>query len=197
LKRTHLAAILASLALVLPACGGGDEKDSSAPAAAGTSPAAEAEQPSESAAPEESNPPADPQNGDGGSSAADAQRAAGDGSKQETAAAPRGGSSGKEPKPAAKRKARTPQEQLASLSPAERRKLEHDLYEQGKEFCYAYGPKLLAKEYKFPTTDPETVARLYARLYEAAAPSLALPYQQGCLAGFKRFQRNPPKTPGN
>lgn len=195
MKWTHLAAILASLALVLPACGGSDENDSS-PAAAGTSPAAEAEQPSQSAAPEETNPPADPKNGDGGSSAADAQRAAGDASKKETAAAPQGGSSDEQSKPAA-RKPRTPEEHLAALSPAERRKLERDLYKQGKEFCYAYGPKLLAKEYKFPTTDPETVARRYARLYEAAAPSLALPYQQGCLAGFRRFARNPPKTPGN
>ena len=197
MKRVHLAAILASLALALPSCGGSDENDNSAPAAAGTSPAAEAEQPNESAAPEEGNPPADPKNGDGGSSVADAERAADDGSKKENAAAaPQGGSSDNPSKPAAK-KPRTPEEHVAALSPAERRKLERDLYKQGKELCYAYGPKALAKEYKLPTTDPETVARLYARAYEAAAPSLALPYQQGCLAGFKRFERDPPATPGN
>jgi hypothetical protein len=196
-KRTHLAAILASLALALPSCGGDDEKGDSAPAAAGTSPAAEAEQPREPAAPpEDANPAADPKNGNGGSSAADAKRAANQGPKQKenAAAAPQGGSSDKSPKPAAK-KPRTPEEHLAALSPAERRKLERDLYRQGKELCYAYGPKLLAKEYKLPSTDPETVARLYARAYEAAAPSLALPYQQGCLAGFRRYERNPPAAP--
>ena len=195
MKRTHLAAILMSLAFALPACGGSDENDN--PAAAGTSPAAEAEQPAESASPEEANPPADPKNGDGGSSAADAQRAADKGSNKENAsAAPQGGSADKPSKRAAK-KPRTPEEHLAALSPAERRKLERDLYRQGKELCYAYGPELLAKEYKLPSTDPETVARLYARAYEAAAPSLALPYQQGCLAGFRRYERDPPETPGN
>ena len=197
MKRVHLAAILASLALALPSCGGSDESNDSTPATAGTSPAAEAEQPNESATPEEPNPPADPKNGDGGSSAAEAQRAADKGSKKENATArPQGGSSDKPSKPAA-RKPRTPAEQVAALSPARRRKLERDLYKQGKELCYAYGPELLAKEFKIASSDPETIARLYARAYEAAVPALALPYQQGCLAGFKRFERDPPATPGN
>ena len=42
--------------------------------------------------------------------------------------------------------------------------------------------------------DPATVARLYAEAYEKATPSLVLPYQQGCLVGLRRHERNPPKN---
>jgi hypothetical protein len=191
-KRTHLAAILVPLALALPSCGGDDSNESTAPAA-DTSPSAAAERPQSNsqqgtgggAQANESTP-----SGSGGSTSADAKRAAkqrdsgkkGSGSKAPTAPRPNR-------KPA---KPKTPQQHIAALSPSERRKLNEDLYQQGKQACYSFGPKELAKSYNLPSTDPETVARLYARAYEAATPTLVLPYQQGCLAGFRKFARDPP-----
>ena len=83
---------------------------------------------------------------------------------------------------------------MASLSPSERRALHKDLYQQGQKLCYAYGPKELAKAFNLTGNDPQTIAAQYARIYEAAAPTLILPYQQGCLAGFRKFARNPPKN---
>jgi hypothetical protein len=188
LRRILLLAL--ALALTLGACGGGDSKSDSA---AESSPAAQSDQPGgeDSSAAE---PPAQATGGGGGASSTDAQRAAGDKPKEkQRPAAPAAPDSGQSSKPA-KQKARTPSDYLAALSPSERRKLEHDLYEQGKNFCSAQGPAEIAKSYKFPSTDPETVARLYARAYEQGIPELALPFQQGCLAGFKKFERNPPKS---
>jgi hypothetical protein len=172
---------------MLSACGGDDSKSDSA---AEPSPAAQSEQPGADNS-SETESQAGGAGGSGGASATDAQSTAGDKRKgKRRPAPPAEPDSGKSSKPAQK-KPRTPSEHLTALSPAERRKLERDLYEQGKNVCYAQGPKEIAKSYKFPSTDPETVARLYARAYEQGIPELALPFQQGCLAGFKRYARNP------
>jgi hypothetical protein len=189
LKQKHLAAIVAALALVLPSCGRDDAPDGSTPAA-GTS-SAEQSQESQTSKPssrKRSSKRAD--NGDGGSSAAEAERAAG----ADETGAPDGGKSGDnraQRKPTAPK---SPAEEVAALSPAQRRALHRDLYEQGKTLCYTYGPEELARSYNIPSSDPEEIASQYARAYEKAAPALALPYQQGCLAGFKRYARNPPKN---
>jgi hypothetical protein len=187
LRRILLLAL--ALALALGACGGDDSKSDSA---ADSSAAARSEQPGRQD-PSGAEAPADVAEGDGGASATDAERAADRPKDKPQTAAPSDPDSGKSSKPAQK-KPRTPSEYLAALSPSERRKLEHDLYEQGKNACYAQGPKEIAKSYKFPSSDPETVARLYARAYEQAIPELALPFQQGCLAGFEKLERNPPKS---
>lgn len=185
MKRILLLAL--ALALTLGACGGDDSNSDSA---AESSPAAQSEQPGgQDASGAES--PAEVAGGNGGASAADAQRAAGD--DQQRTPVPAERDSGKSSKPGTK-KPRTPSEHLAALSPSERRKLERDIYEQGKNACYAQGPKEIAKSYKFASTDLETVARLYARAYEQGIPELALPFQQGCLAGFEKRDRNPPKS---
>jgi hypothetical protein len=78
---------------------------------------------------------------------------------------------------------------IEELSPAEREKLHKDLYTQGKNLCSAYTPAQLAQQYNITATRPEDVARKYAELYEQGNPSLVLPYQQGCLAGFKKRAR--------
>jgi hypothetical protein len=189
LKRKHLAAIVAALALAVASCGGDDSADKPAPEA-GTSPAGQAEQPDGStpATPQDSSS-TKAKNGDGGSSAAEAKRAAG----ADQDATPATGKRGEDrPKPAPK--AKTPAQQLATLPPAKRQALHKDLYEQGKTLCYAYGPEELAKSANILSSDPEEIARQYARAYEKATPELALPYQQGCLAGFKRRERNPPNN---
>ena len=80
-----------------------------------------------------------------------------------------------------------PPQDLADLSPAERKKLHADLYKQGLAICGSFGPEELAKGFNFPTNDPAQLARLYAEAYEARSPSLVLPVQQGCLAGLKRW----------
>jgi hypothetical protein len=188
-KRIFLPAVLVALAFLVASCGGDDSKDSAAPAAA-TSEPARTEQPatdpgeSETAA----ERPSGARNGDGGSSASDAERAADDGSTAAPAERPAGKEQSQPARTKRDRKL-TPQERIAALSPAERRKLHKDLYDQGKRICAAYGPEELAKSIDLPSRDPQTVARLYARAYEAATPSLALPYQQGCLVGFKRYAR--------
>ena len=193
MKRILLPAILVALAFLVASCGGDDKPDDPAPAAA-TSEPAQSERPATDAG--ESNAterPSSQQNGDGGSSASDAERAA----REDSAAAPATRETSEPQSQPAKRKRDrklTPQERLAALSPSERRKLDKDLYEQGKRLCAAYGPEQLARSIDLPSRDPQTVARLYARAYEAATPSLALPYQQGCLVGFKRFAR---KQSGN
>ena len=193
MKRILLPAFLVALAFLAASCGGDDKQDDPAPAAA-TSEPAQSEQPAPGAdEPEPTEQPSGEKNGDGGSSASDAERAAGEDS---TAAPAEQETSERQSKPAKRKRDRklTPQERLAALSPAERRKLDKDLYEQGKRLCATYGPEQLAKSIDLPNRDPETVARLYARAYEAATPALALPYQQGCLVGFKRFAR---KQSGN
>ena len=110
------------------------------------------------------------------------------------AGAPKDSPAGSGNKQESERKPRTPAEGIASLSPSERRALHKDLYQQGQKLCYAYGPKELAKEFSLTGNDPQTIAVQYARVYEAAFPTLILPYQQGCLAGFRKFARNPPKN---
>ena len=134
--------------------------------------------------------------GDGGSGVADAERAAPSeqAPEQGKAGAPKDSPAGSGNKQESKRKPKTPAEGLASLSPSERRALHKDLYQQGQKVCYAYGPKELAKANNLTGNDPQTIAAQYARVYEAAAPALILPYQQGCLAGFRKFARNPPKN---
>ena len=194
MKRTHLAVILIPLALALPSCGG-DDSNKSTTQAAGTSTPADTERPQSDAKqdtasgtpPKESAP-----TGSGGTSSADAEGAAKqpDSSNKQSP----GSESPTAPRPNRKRaKPKTPNERLSALSPSERRRLHKDLYEQGKNFCYAYGPEQLAKEYHLTGSGAQTIAQQYARLYEAATPTLILPFQQGCLAGFRRFARNPPK----
>jgi hypothetical protein len=190
-KRILLPAFLVALAFAVASCGGDDKQDGAAPAAA-TSEPAQPEQPATGTSEPADEQPSSAKNGDGGSSASDAERAAG----EDSASAPAKEDASKQAEPAERKSKRkvTPQERIASLSPTERRKLHQDLYEQGKRICAAYGPEELAKSINLPNRDPQTVARLYARAYEAATPSLALPYQQGCLVGFKRFAR---KQAGN
>jgi hypothetical protein len=191
LKRRHLVATLVALALAVASCGG-DAADDSTPAA-GTSPPQPAEQPQSDpqAGAQKRSLSRKPANGNGGSSATEAERAAG----KDLAAAPRERDSGdRKPKQARPETPKTPQEQIDSLSASQRRHLHEDLFQQGKTLCYAYGPKELAKTYRMPSTDPATVARLYAEAYEKATPSLIQPYQQGCLAGFRKFERSPPKN---
>jgi hypothetical protein len=193
-KRVHLAAIVIPLALAMPSCGG-DSKDSSG--ADGTTTAAQSEQAQSDAqpgaqdrSPSRNSSSKQSRNGDGGSSAADAERAARSDGKSKT---------GSRDTSQKKRGDRThanlsPTEQLARLSPKERRDLDLDLYKQGKDYCYAYGPQQLAAEYQIQDTDPAGIAERYARIREKAVPALILPFQQGCLAGFRRFERNPPKN---
>jgi hypothetical protein len=95
---------------------------------------------------------------------------------------------GKKSKP----KTSDPIEAVENLSGAERKKLHADLYEQGEMLCRAYGPAELAKTFNLPTTDAEQLAKLYAEKYEQATPSLVLPVQQGCLAGFKQWSNDQP-----
>lgn len=194
MKRIHLLAILVTLALAVASCGDDEAKDTSTQVG-GTSTPAQAEQsPGETR--QEPSDRADSKNGDGGSSASDAKRAAGSertsGSKP-TAAPSKGDATGDSKQKS--KKPKTPEEEIAALSPSERRALHKDLYEQGKSLCYAYGPKELAKSNNLTGSDPETIASQQARIYEAATPTLILPYQQGCLAGFRKFARNPPEKP--
>ena len=197
MKGTHLVAALAALALALASCGGDDGQKASAPEA-GTSTAAQEDSQSEPSTGSDRSESDDVAKGDGGSSVADAERAApserapeqGKGKTE----APQDSPAGSGNKQESKRKPRTPAEGIASMSPSERRALHKDLYQQGQKLCYAYGPKELAKEFRLTGNDPQTIASQYARIYEAAFPTLILPYQQGCLAGFRKFARNPPKN---
>jgi hypothetical protein len=188
--------MLAALALAVTSCGGSDDgKDTSTPVAGTSTPGQTQPSPTETQQEPADRANSDAQNGNGGSSASDAERAAGSdqtsGSKPATAPS-KGGASGDQQQKSGK--PRTPDEQIAAMSPAKRRALHKDLYEQGLKLCYAYGPKELAKSYNLTGGDPETIASQYARAYEAATPTLILPYQQGCLAGFRKFARNPPKN---
>jgi hypothetical protein len=165
--------------------------EASAPEA-GTGTAAQADSQSEPSTRSDRTKSDDVAKGNGGSSVADAERAAPEQGKGE-AGAPKYAPAGSGDKQESNRKPKTPAEGLASLSPSERRALHKDLYKQGVTFCYAYGPKELAKAFNLTGNDPQTIAAQYARIYEAATPALILPYQQGCLAGFRKFARNPPK----
>jgi uncharacterized protein involved in copper resistance len=188
-KHPQLSAALVALALAITSCGGSDDSnDASTPATttatqqAQTTPGqAGAEQP----ASDKSKAP-----GSGGSSSADADRAA---QADQSGNSGQSGSTGTKKK-AGSKKPKTAAEQLAALPPEQLRKLHKDLYEQGKTACYAFGAEELAKSQKLPSADPVTVARKYAEAYEKATPSLILPYQQGCLAGLRKHERNPPKN---
>jgi hypothetical protein len=196
-KGTHLVATLVALALVLAlaSCGGDDGQEASAPEA-GTSTAAQADSQSEPSTGSDRSESGDVAKGNGGSSVADAERAAPSerAPEQGKADVPKSSPADSGTKQESKRKPRTPAEGLATLSPSERRALHKDLYQQGRTLCYAYGPKELAKSCNLTGNDPQTIAQQYARIYEAATPALILPYQQGCLAGFRKFARNPPKN---
>jgi hypothetical protein len=190
-KRVHLAAIVIPLALAVPSCGGDDGKADSK-SATNASPPAKTEQPRTKSGSKSADPSSSPsaKNGDGGSSATDAERAAkSDGTPKRAS----GGTSGKKQKDRAHANL-SPTEQLARLSPKERRDLDLDLYKQGKDYCYASGPKQVAADNQLTVTDPAEIAERYARIREEAVPALILPFQQGCLAGFRRFERNPPKS---
>jgi hypothetical protein len=193
-KGTYLAAILVALALAMTSCGGDDGQEASAPEA-GTS-TAQPDSSSEPSTGSDRSGSGAVAKGSGGSSAADAGRAAPSerAPEQGKADVPENGPARSGTKQESKRKPRTPAEGLATLSPSERRALHKDLYQQGQTLCYAYGPKELAKSFNLTGSDPQTIALQYARIYEAATPALILPYQQGCLAGFRKFARNPPKN---
>jgi hypothetical protein len=196
-RGTHLVATLVALALALAtaSCGGEDSQEASAPEA-GTSTAAQTDPPSEPSNGPDRSQSGDVAKGSGGSGVADAERAA---PSERTPEQGNGKAEAPEDSPAgsgnqeSKRKPKTAAEGVANLSPSERRALHKDLYEQGRTLCYAYGPKELAKSFNLTGSNPETIAAQYARIYEAAAPTLILPYQQGCMAGFRKFARNPPK----
>jgi hypothetical protein len=196
-KGTHLVAALVALALALASCGGDDGQEASAPEA-GTSTAAQADSQSEPSTGSDRSESGDVAKGNGGSGVADAERATPSERAPEEgkgkAGAPNDSPAGSGKKKESERKPRTPAEGVASLTPSERRALHKDLYQQGQKLCYAYGPKELAKANNLTGNDPQTIAAQYARQYEAAAPTLILPYQQGCLAGFRKFARNPPKN---
>ncbi len=89
----------------------------------------------------------------------------------------------------ARRARRAPRRRSRTSPRREREKLHKDLYTQGKNLCSAYTPAQLAQQYNIQATRAEDVARAYAELYEQGNPSLVLPYQQGCLAGFKKRAR--------
>jgi hypothetical protein len=194
-KGTHLVAALVALALALASCGGDDGQEASAPEA-GTS-TAQADSQSEPSTGSDRSESDDVAKGNGGSSVADAERAAPSERAPEQgkgkAGAPKDSPAGSGNKQESKRKPKTPAEGLTTLSPSELRALHKDLYQQGVTLCYAYGPKELAKAFNLTGNDPQTIAQQYARMYEAATPALILPFQQGCLAGFRKFARNPPK----
>jgi hypothetical protein len=188
-KREHLAAIIAALALAVSSCGGDDAKDHSTPAASGTSSTEQAGQPQDKsqAGSQERSSSKKTKNGSGGSSAPAGEQASGK-------AAPAGkGQTGSKPNKPKAATPRTPQEHLAALSPAERRRLHKDLYNQGKRACYYFGPEEIAKNLHSSGADQVELARQFAAAYERATPSLILPYQQGCIAGLKKYERNPPK----
>lgn len=194
MKGTHLVATLVALALALASCGGDDGQQASAPEA-GTSTAAQADPPGEPSTGSDRPESGDVAKGSGGSGVADGERAASSerAPEQGKAEAPQDSPAGSGDKRESKPKPKTPAEGVANLSPSERRALHKDLYQQGRTLCYAYGPKELAKAFNLTGNDPQTIAVQYARIYEAATPALILPYQQGCLAGFRKFARNPPK----
>jgi hypothetical protein len=190
MKHASAAAALVALTLALPSCGGEDSKDSSTAAAGATGQAEQGQSDAQAGAKDSSSGNTAKKNGSGGSSAADANRAAGEnGNKSKS------GSSGasKPKKKSSADKNLSPAEQLDRLPADERRALEHDLYMQGKDYCSSFGPERLAEDNHITATDPAAIAEQYAKVREQALPALILPFQQGCLAGFKRYARNPAK----
>lgn len=192
MKREHLAAIVAALALAMSSCGGDDSTDSSTSAASGTSAPEQAVQPqdeSQTGSQRSSSSQKKAKTGSGGSSAPAGEQASGN-----SAPASKGETQSKRDKSKAATP-RTPAEHLAALSPAERRHLHKDLYNQGKRACYYFGPDQIAENLNSTATDPVTLAKQFATAYEKTTPSLILPYQQGCIVGLRKFERNPPKAP--
>jgi hypothetical protein len=174
----------------MSSCGGDDATDNSTPAASGTSSAEQAEQPqdkSQAGSPQRSSSKK-AKNGSGGSSAPAEEQAAG------KTAPPSKGQTGSKRDKSKTATPRTPEEHLAALSPAQRRHLHEDLYNQGKRACYYFGPDEIAKNLNTSASDPVELARQFATAYEKATPSLILPYQQGCIEGLKKYERNPPKN---
>ena len=196
MKLAYATAALVALALTLASCGGDDSSQESTSPAAGSTGQAGQTQTNAQADPGESTSSGKSEksrNGNGGSSAADAQRAAGSegGSKG-------GSSDASKPKQHKKKQANlTPAQELERLPGSERRALEHDLYTQGKDYCAVYGPKQVAQDNKLTATDPAAIAEQFARIREQALPALVLPFQQGCMAGFRKYARNPPKNAGS
>jgi hypothetical protein len=182
-----LVAVGAGLIVLGLTLGGGsdDSNDSGATAAGTTGPvAASTGDSTPGTSSGESSDTAKPRSaarGTGGSgtggSTANADKAAGDDTQ----------SPAEEVKKKSSPKRQGPPQDLADLSPAERKKLHADLYKQGLAICGSFGPEELAKGFNFPTNDPAQLARLYAEAYEARSPSLVLPVQQGCLAGLKQW----------
>lgn len=177
------AALVVALAIALGSCGG-DDGGSSASRSGATGPTGAAQPP-----PSDSGSGSDSgaDNGTGGASAP-----AGD--KGNDSQAPTSGSKGsgkKQDNGGGEQRAsqdRTPTS-LEELSPAQRRELERSLYSQAKELCSAYTVAQLKESYNIHANEMEDVARKFAELYEQAAPSLVLPYQQGCLAGLRERER--------
>ena len=89
------------------------------------------------------------------------------------------GSGNRESKP---EEPKLPPRAWPTFHPRERRALRKDLYEQGQEFCYAYGPKELAKSFNLTGNDRRR-SRRDTRAFPAAAPTLILPYRQGWMGG--------------
>jgi hypothetical protein len=195
MKRAHVAATLVALALVLPSCGG-DSQSSSASRAGSTGQSEQAQTDSQPGAKDTSKSHQSSQksrNGDGGSSAADAERAAAADDRSKNG--PSGISKQQQKKKSGADASPTPAQRIEDLSAKERRRLDRDLYKQGKDYCYAFGPKQLAAEYHIAATDPAAIAERFARVRQQALPALILPFKQGCLAGFRKWARNPPESP--
>jgi len=180
LKFKSTAALLVALAAALGSCGGDDAKPSASRTAAtgatGVTQPADKEPSSRAGA---GTGGAKQPKSDGG----EASTPSDDSSKGSAT-----GDSGKREKPRSERTSaqKGTATTIEGLSPAQREKLHKDLYAQGKNLCSAYTPLQLAQQYNIPATRPADVARAYAELYEQGNPSLVLPYQQGCLAGFKQ-----------
>ena len=201
MKYKTTAAVFVALAIALGSCGGDDEQPSAdRPTTAGTTGATGATKPAVKEQPSEtgSDTTADsggakqPKSDGGNASTPSDNSSAGSGSQDS------GQRDTPRKKPSSGKKKAAPTT-IEGLSQAQREKLHKDLYEQGKTLCAAYTPAELAQQYNIHATRPEDVAREYAELYEQANPSLVLPYQQGCVAGFKqraKQQRNAGEATG-
>ena len=184
LRFLSAAALVVALAIALGSCGG-DDGGSSASRSVATGPTGAAQPP-----PSDSGSGSDSgaDNGTGGASAP-----AGD--KGNDSQAPTSGSkgSGKKQDNGGGGEQRASQDRtptsLEELSPAQRRQLERSLYSQAKKLCSAYTVAQLKESYNIHANEMEDVARRFAELYEQAAPSLVLPYQQGCVAGLRERER--------
>lgn len=184
-RRKHVAAILVALGLAMAGCGGDDGGDDAprTSAQAEQAPASETRTPT-TGSEDRSKPEQTGESQSGGSTAPAGANA----TPTDDDASP--GEKSGDPGTAKKRKSRPkPATSIEDLPPAQRRKLHRDLYQQGKQLCGAYGPDAVAKSFNLPSSDPTQLARQLAERYEAGNPSLVLPYQQGCIAGFRAHAR--------